>query len=560
MSRRCQSAAANTPQFTLFLFENVLICLKEILPNKSKTKLMGGKEKASGSQRGKTKYQVKGRVHMANITVLKVLEGPVGQHRLLLAWSSTDPELARSFAIKFPTEDILKTWMKDIDRLRTTRDSLPPAPPPANSPPTAEMQAMHIRNNSQYLHPSYQSYHNGAHAPYDDDSDPKYADLALWQSISATGGPPPPPPPPPPSSVPGGGNASSLGPGGGNRARSATQSSSTNGGNMRHRFPMNDIPLLHTQFPYSVSPGERPMMTSYFSPADTASTRSSQSTTFFANSKLSTPTTAGGGGDEPFNRHTAPAMPRTNSRDGVPHYGNGAAKAQRPSLPAYAPHSQYAPPPPPPPSGPSGPTGPLGLPGPPGPPGAQARFRSASSPDIHNNLPPESRRLVNGTHAHTMQMVDNVPVPPIPPHVAGVRAPITPPGGSPPATMSSSAASVSASRGHSHHSTASSHVSSTQLPPPSSSSSLSYAQQSAPPPPSSNFPQSSYGSIPGAVAGGSASSSGHDDAASYLPPSHGQPPPPLGEGGMPAQLKAKVNFNDRASSGPRMSQACCAHA
>ncbi|KZZ92336.1 Phox/Bem1p [Ascosphaera apis ARSEF 7405] len=330
----------------------------------------------------------------------------------------------------------MRTWVKDIERLRASREPVPPpsATPSGSlaSPSVTEPESLQIRNGSQYLHPSY----HGSHQTYDDETG--VSDLALWNSITGTGG---------------------------SRARSATQSSAS--GSNRHRFPMPEVPPLHTQFPSSLSPGERPMM-SYFSPADTASTRSSQSTSFF-NSKLGTPTTTLG--EETVNRHTAPAMPRTNSRDGSNHYPSGS-KPQRPSLPAYASHSQY-------------------------PAAAQARFRSASSPDIHNNLASnDSRRLINGTHAHTMQTVDNVPVPPIPSHVAGVRAPITPPTGSPP--------NFSSNR-PSHQST-SSHYSSSQQPP-------------LPQTPTSNLAQSSY-------------TSGSDQET------------PSSEAAMPAQLKAKVNFND----------------
>jgi cell division control protein 24 len=51
-------------------------------------------------------------------------------------------------------------------------------------------------------------------------------------------------------------------------------------------------------------------------------------------------------------------------------------------------------------------------------------MRSASSPDIHNNIngPPETRRYMG---VHTMQTVDNVPVPPIPAHMANMKAPVS---------------------------------------------------------------------------------------------------------------------------------------
>jgi cell division control protein 24 len=48
-------------------------------------------------------------------------------------------------------------------------------------------------------------------------------------------------------------------------------------------------------------------------------------------------------------------------------------------------------------------------------------MRSASSPDIHHHNP-ESRRYMG---AHTMQTVDNVPVPPIPAHMANMKAPVS---------------------------------------------------------------------------------------------------------------------------------------
>ncbi|KAI5281553.1 hypothetical protein KEM54_003199 [Ascosphaera aggregata] len=222
---------------------------------------------------------------------------------------------------------------------------------------------------------------------------------------------------------------------------------------------------------------------SYFSPADTASTRSSQSTNFFVNSKLGTPTTTVG--DEPVNRHTAPAMPRSNYKEGTNYHANGTGKAQRPSLPPYSSHSQH-------------------------PSGVQSRLRSASSPDIHNNnniIPGDSRRIVNGTHAHTMQTVDNVPVPPIPPHVAGVRAPITPPSASPPNSMSGRPSHVSTS---SHHSV---------------NHALSAQQQQQQQPPMPQTPRTNLAHL-------SYNTSGGDQE---LPPS---------EASMPAQLKAKVNFND----------------
>ena len=50
---------------------------------------------------------------------------------------------------------------------------------------------------------------------------------------------------------------------------------------------------------------------------------------------------------------------------------------------------------------------------------AQSRLRSVSSPDIHNPNAPGSRRIGNGQNPP----IDNVPVPPLPAHMAQMRGP-----------------------------------------------------------------------------------------------------------------------------------------
>ena len=187
------------------------------------------------------------------------------------------------------------------------------------------------------------------------------------------------------------------------RGRSATGSSTGGSGHMSAsapmRFPMpNQPPVLHTQMSNgTISPGER-NMGSYFSPMmempPPSSTRSSSQSTMYY-SRQGTPSNSGTWNEEP-NRYTAPAMPRSGSRDGsTPNhnpYFPAARGVQRPSLPPYHPQQNGQP------NGQS-----------------QARMRSASSPDIHNHNIPEARRYMNG---YTMQTVDNVPVPPIPAHMA----------------------------------------------------------------------------------------------------------------------------------------------
>lgn len=184
------------------------------------------------------------------------------------------------------------------------------------------------------------------------------------------------------------------------RARSGTGGSGGSGPvSMRPpRFPMPEPPLaLHTQLsPGALSPGER-LGGSYFSPVVEMppSSRSSSSATF-TYTRQNTPSTPW---SEDSNRYTAPAMPRAGSRDGPtssPYFGNLPRGAQRPSLPPLSSQNSQN--------------------------QAQARLRSASSPDIHNhNLPNSSHRFMNG---HSAQTLDNVPVPPLPNNIANMRSPV----------------------------------------------------------------------------------------------------------------------------------------
>lgn len=188
------------------------------------------------------------------------------------------------------------------------------------------------------------------------------------------------------------------------RARSATGGSGGSGplsAGRPPRFPMPEPPLsLHTQFSGGAgSPAER-NGGSYFSPMTEApSARSSSQSTMYY-SRQGTPTNTY---NEDSNRYTAPATSRATSRDGsnVNPYFSNARGAQRPSLPPL--------------SGPQNPQS-NGT--------NQSRSRSASSPDIHNqngNQSDSRRYMSNG---HMMHTVDNVPVPPIPAHMANMMAPV----------------------------------------------------------------------------------------------------------------------------------------
>jgi cell division control protein 24 len=185
------------------------------------------------------------------------------------------------------------------------------------------------------------------------------------------------------------------------RTRSATGGSSGSIGlptaRPPPRFPIPDVPpSLHTQLSSgSLSPGERLNGSSYFSPVtETPSTRSSSQSAYNYTRQM-TPTNAW---SEESNRYTAPALSRGVSRDGTNGYFNPAGmngtangRVQRPSLPPLSGQGQASNP-------------------------MSQRMRSASSPDIHN-----TPRYMNG---HSMQTIENVPVPPIPPQLAIMRAPV----------------------------------------------------------------------------------------------------------------------------------------
>ena len=150
------------------------------------------------------------------------------------------------------------------------------------------------------------------------------------------------------------------------------------------------------------SPGEFPG-NSYFSPTNDSPisqrSRESQQTMY---PFLRTQTAVAGWTHEENKHRTAPAMGRAPSREGSigpDGYVMNGRSVTRPSLPVmpasqYNQHELTA---------------------------TQSRLRSASTPNIHDPNAPGARRAGNG-QMHTP--VENVPVPPIPPHMAQMRGPI----------------------------------------------------------------------------------------------------------------------------------------
>ena len=54
-------------QYKVYLFERILLCCKEIDPNKPKNKMLGS-NKSLIDKKGKPKLQLKGRIFMQNVT------------------------------------------------------------------------------------------------------------------------------------------------------------------------------------------------------------------------------------------------------------------------------------------------------------------------------------------------------------------------------------------------------------------------------------------------------------------------------------------------------------
>ncbi|EFW21447.1 hypothetical protein D8B26_001646 [Coccidioides posadasii str. Silveira] len=357
-------------EYHIYLFQRILLCCKDINPNKQKSKLMGKDKPNPNTQKGKARLQLKGRIYMANVTEILSLQRP-GSYKIQIFWKG-DPGVVDNFSIRYRDEETMRKWYKDIDAQR----ALQVEERNTSRSGTSETEFTYLKN-AKMQNPYAEEYNA------DEDLAPAVSELSMSRNASST----------------------SL------RARSGTGGSGGSGPPVSRppRFPMPEPPLsLHTQFsPGALSPGER-LAGSYFSPVAEipSSTRSSSSTTF-SYSRQGTPSSQW---NEDSNRYTAPAMPRAGSRDGPtssPYYSNPPRVTQRPSLPPLSSQTPQNP--------------------------AQSRMRSASSPDIHNhNLPDSARRHLNG---HTMQTVDNVPVPPIPANIANMRTPVNRSQSSSPGTM-----------------------------------------------------------------------------------------------------------------------------
>ncbi|KAI9741212.1 MAG: Rho guanine nucleotide exchange factor 28 [Cirrosporium novae-zelandiae] len=375
-------------QYQLYLFERILLCCKDVNANKQKNKMLG-KDKPMLAKNGKPRLQLKGRIFIQNVTDVVTMKKSAltnmarsGDYTMRIYWKG-DPGV-ENFVIRFINDEQLNKWEIAFNEQRDKAIQNQRAHSVSNGTSTTEFTYM--KTQSGELKNPYLQAENDDDDDDDDDLLPPQINGYAKEGQSEF-------------SMSRNASNNSL------RSRSATSGSGTSSSTSTvrmpppSRFPYPDqMPSLHTNIPQNaaVSPGERGG-DSYFSPTleSPISTRSSSQSGMFPFPRQPPP--PNGWSNEDMNRYTAPATSRNPSREGPNgHSVNGRPSVQRPSLPAMSASqsSQQV----------------MMM---------QSRMRSASTPDIHSGNPGAPRRYANG-----QPPIDNVPVPPIPAHMASMRAPL----------------------------------------------------------------------------------------------------------------------------------------
>ncbi|KAM0152199.1 hypothetical protein ACHAQE_008157 [Botrytis cinerea] len=393
LSPRQNSAKTYEPeQYTIYLFERILLCCKEVNPNKSKDKLMGNqKDKKDRKDKNKikekdknAKLQLKGRIFMTNVTDV-VSSAKPGSYTVQIYWKG-DPGV-ENFVIRFSNEETMKKWYEGVDKQKKEHANI--GAQTSTSPDTA-------LRDFEWARDQIASMPNPYAQQEDEDEEEDYSGTTAYGSPPNSGMPPNFGMPPNASMARNSSN-NSL------RSRSAT----TEGSNPSlagiaraapPRFPAGTsmaTPLsLQTQMSGSLpSPGQRLGGDSYFSPigeSPAPSARTSTSSTFqFPQTSQFPRQPTPQGSWEDSNRYTAPATSRVQPRErengsvSGPSYQMNGRTPQRPSLPAMATSSQAA------------------------AAAAQQRSRSYSTPDI--NAQQGVRRLPNGALSTPQGQVPAVP-------------------------------------------------------------------------------------------------------------------------------------------------------
>ncbi|KAH6603771.1 guanine-nucleotide dissociation stimulator [Trichoderma cornu-damae] len=305
--------------YEIYLFECILLCCKEISPNKSKDKKDRARLQGPKTRNKNAKLQLKGRIFMANVTDVVSLSKP-GSHSVQIWWKG-DPGV-ENFTIKFLTEEMMKKWATGLETQRKEN-----APRLATSPDDNPTDFAWTRDQAGELENPYLQQGD------DDDEDygPATAPAQFPMPTPTFGG-----------AIPRTASSSNLRD---MRQRSVTAETSQSLASIARapppRFPPAMPPAalsLQTQNSMTVpSPGVRGG-DSYFSPTGDSPASSRTSTTSGVFPPTSYPFPKAGtpqpGWDE-NNRYTAPAMPRAPSRDGTPPnaYGASARNLRGPSLP-----------------------------------------------------------------------------------------------------------------------------------------------------------------------------------------------------------------------------------
>lgn len=279
-------------QYEIYLFENILLCCKEIVPNKDKSKKDKTKSAIPRPRNKNNKLQLKGRIFMTNVTEILSFAKP-GSYTVQIWWKG-DPGV-ENFVVKFTNEETMKKWASGLDVQR--KENAPAAPAAPDQP--AEFAWMRNVNNIE--NPYAQQEDD------EDDEDPS-APQFIAPNYGSTGG-----------VMQRNGSSTNL------RSRSITgENVQSLAGIVRAAVP--------PRFPVPVPPANLTLQTaggasspgprggeSYFSPTaeSPASSRTSTASNMFGSGqypfpRTSTPQT----GREDNNRYTAPAAPRASSRDG----------------------------------------------------------------------------------------------------------------------------------------------------------------------------------------------------------------------------------------------------